>query len=97
MTDLAMALHLPASAFQPVLGPAPEEGSHAGASCLEAIHYPLPDANAADIANSASCAAHEDKGLLTLIHSDSCQGLKVHLFSMSDKIHLYLLHDAQRA
>jgi len=86
MVHLAQVLRIPATCFLQILGPTLAVENQLFASSLEAINYALP-ANGAD---PNGCQSHVDKGLLTLIHSDSCGGLQVlflgghsHLLSMS--------------
>ncbi len=76
-SHLAVALRLPNDAFNQICGSAALDDHQPSASSLEAIHYMLPDTDAADIAAPAACEAHVDKGLLTLISSDARQGLQV--------------------
>ncbi len=76
MSHLAVALRLPNDAFNQICGSAALDDSQPSASSLEAIHYMLPDTDAADNAASAACEAHVDRGLLTLISSDASQGLQ---------------------
>ncbi|KAL0027691.1 hypothetical protein WJX79_009241 [Trebouxia sp. C0005] len=73
MVHLARVLHVPATCFLQFLGPKLAVEDQLFASSLEAINYALP-ANSAD---PNGCQSHVDKGLLTLIHSDSSDGLQV--------------------
>ena len=73
MVHLAQVLHVPATCFLQILGPTLAVEDQCFASSLEAINYALP-ANGAD---QTGCQSHVDKRLLTLIHSDSSDGLQV--------------------
>ncbi len=73
MVHLPQVLHVPAACFLQILGPTSAVEDQCFASSLEAINYALP-ANGAD---PTGCQSHVDKGLLTLIHSDSSDGLQV--------------------
>ena len=76
--QIATTLALPANAFLPILDSAVVRQGELSSSSLEAIHYILPaTAAAADHSVSTGCESHVDKGLLTLIHSDTAQGLQV--------------------
>ena len=77
MSHLAVALRLPNDAFNQICGSAALDNKQPSASSLEAIHYMLPDTDAADMAVPAACEAHVDKGLLTLVSSDVSEGLRV--------------------
>ncbi len=91
MSHLAVALGLPNDAFNQICGSVALDDNQPSASSLEAIHYMLPDTDAADIAAPAACEAHVDKGLLTLICSDACQGLQV--FTPTLRVaHIALVH-----
>ena len=76
ITDLAETLQLQSTVFTSLHT---TTATHLGASCLETIHYMAPSMTDASLdANaSASCEAHVDKGLLTLIFPDTAQGLQV--------------------
>ncbi len=86
MVHLAKVLHLPATCFLPILGPTLAREDQCFASSLEAINYALP-ANGAD---PTGCQSHVDKGLLTLIHSDSSDGLQV-LSPFLEGTHIFCL------
>jgi len=73
VVHLAQVLHVPATCFLQILGPTLAVEDQCFASSLEAINYALP-ANGAD---PTGCQSQVVKGLLTLIHSDSCDGLQV--------------------
>lgn len=76
MVHLAKILCIPATCFLQILGSTLAVVDQSFASSLEAINYALP-ANGAD---PIGCQSHVDKGLLTLIHSDSSDGLQVFSF-----------------
>ena len=84
MVLLAQVLHVPATCFLQILGPTLAVENHLFASSLEAINYALP-VNGAD---PTGCQSHVDKGLLTLIHADSSDGLQVGL-SFLEGIHTF--------
>lgn len=73
-------LSLSSSTFDPLLETiTPWKSSpHPPASALEAIRYFIDDGSGQNNV-TASCEAHVDKGLLTLIHADAKQGLEVNL------------------
>ena len=78
LEGLANSLQLPKAAFLPILDPTAVDSSKPSACSLEAIHYMLPEGSV--VAGSdlpEACEAHEDKGLLTVIYSDTEQGLQV--------------------
>ena len=77
LEGLAKSLQLPPAAFLPILDSTALNSRRQSASSLEAIHYMLPEAAAADGGAPEACEAHEDKGLLTLIYADTEQGLQV--------------------
>ena len=77
LAGLAASLHMPPNTFQPVLDTAAVHSNKQSASSLEAIHYMLLESQAATSSAPEACQAHEDKGLLTLIYSDTEQGLWV--------------------
>ncbi|KAL3135555.1 hypothetical protein ABBQ38_006033 [Trebouxia sp. C0009 RCD-2024] len=76
LESLAKSLQLPADAFQPILDQTAVDSGKQSASSLEAIHYMMPEGVATSL-GAPACEAHEDKGLLTLIYSDTAQGLHV--------------------
>ncbi len=71
------ALSAPSTLFRPALDVAPLERGNIAASSLEAIQYPALNASARLAAQSPSCQAHVDRGLLTCIFADNPQGLQV--------------------
>lgn len=71
------ALSAPSTLFRPALDVAPLERGNTAASSLEAIQYPALNASTGLAAQSPSCEAHVDRGLLTCIFADSSQGLQV--------------------
>ncbi len=78
LEGLAKRLQLRADAFLPILDRKAVDTSKQSASSLEAIHYMQPGGAAAD-PGAPACAAHEDKGLLTLVYSDTEEGLHMRL------------------
>ena len=81
LVSLAEALSLPSATFDSLLETnMPCSTSHLpSASNLEAIRY-FNDGHKGQNSATESCEAHVDKGLLTLIHADSEQGLQVRLY-----------------
>lgn len=81
LVSLAEALSLPPATFDSLLEiNMPCSTSHLpSASNLEAILY-FNDGRKGQNSATESCEAHVDKGLLTLIHADSEQGLQVLLY-----------------
>ncbi|DBB06910.1 TPA: hypothetical protein ACH3X3_009566 [Trebouxia sp. C0006] len=71
------ALSAPSTLFRPALDVAPLERGNIAASRLEAIQYPALNASARLAAQSPSCQARVDRGLLTCIFADNPQGLQV--------------------
>ena len=71
------ALSVPSTLFRPALDVAPLERGNIAASSLEAIQYPALNASTRLAAQSPSCEAHVDRGLLTCIFADNAQGLQV--------------------
>ncbi|KAL3158724.1 hypothetical protein ABBQ32_011457 [Trebouxia sp. C0010 RCD-2024] len=78
LEGLAKSLHLPADAFLPIPDHRAVESMRQSASSPEVIHYMLPEGADVDL-SAPACEAHEDKVLLTLICSDTEQGLQVNL------------------
>ena len=84
LAHLAQTLSLSSSTFDPLLETITpwKPGPHPPASALEAIRYFIDDGPTPGSSQNnatASCEAHVDKGLLTLIHADTKQGLEVNL------------------
>lgn len=79
LAQLAKSLQLPLGVFEPLMGPAIPTGNGAlAASILDIIHYNMPQANSTlNADSSASCEAHVDKGLLTVVFPDTAHGLQV--------------------
>ncbi len=71
------ALSAPSTLFRPALDVASLERGNIAASSLEAIQYSALNASARLAAQSPSCEAHVDRGLLICIFADSSQGLQV--------------------
>lgn len=79
-TDIAEMLNLQPGILNSLHATAArQQAGAAAASSLETIHYMTPSMTRAalDARTSASCEVHVDKGLLTLIFSDTVQGLQV--------------------
>ena len=92
LTHLAEGLGLPLDTFNFLLNTtAPQHSEAVAASGLETIHYLAPSAPAADESASASCDAHIDKGLLTLIFPDTEQGLYVGTLFLQAQTYMHKL------
>ena len=77
LSQLALALSMPANAFVCVTDSTTQGSGHVAASRLEAIHYPAADVSVGQAAQSANCEAHVDRGLLTCVFADNVHGLQV--------------------
>ena len=77
LSQVALALSMPANAFVCVTDSTTQGSGHVAASSLEAIHYPAADVSVGQAAQSANCEAHVDRGLLTCVFADSVHGLQV--------------------
>lgn len=94
LAQLAESLQLPFGIFNPLLGPASSNGDGAlTASLLDTINYMSPEANSiSNTDTSASCEAHIDRGLLTILFPDTVHGLQVQccMVSHASQHHLCL-------
>lgn len=74
LEGLAKSLQLPAAAFWPILDSLAVDSSRRSASSLEASYYMVPET---ELGAPGACQAHDEKGLLTLMYSDTEQILQV--------------------